>query len=96
MNSPILNQLNNLEREANPEVTKARKGRKKKTLLTINEEEENEVRDKRERPVAYVLSGNSKQYLRIEKNTLNSKLMKWTSLTSMYYYIGMNLFQVHK
>ena len=28
MNSTILNQLNNLEKEANPEVTKVRKGRK--------------------------------------------------------------------
>ena len=45
------------------EVTKTRKGRKKKTILTINEVEENDVRDKRERLIQCVLSGNSKQYL---------------------------------
>ena len=42
-------------------------------LLTINEVEENDIRDKRERQIACVLCGNSKQYL--GKNPLNSKLM---------------------
>ena len=45
------------------EVTKTRKGGKKKTISTINEVEENDVRDKRERLITCVLSGNSKQYL---------------------------------
>ena len=68
MHSAILNQLNNLEKEVDSEVIKTKKGRKKetgnKTLLTIiTEVEENEVRDKRERLVACVLYGNSKQYL---------------------------------
>ena len=45
------------------EVTKTRKGRKKKMIPTINEVKENDVRDKRERLITCVLSGNSKQYL---------------------------------
>ena len=67
MDSSILDQLNNLEKEVHSEVTKTRKDRKKKTnnktLPTANEVEENDIRDKRERLVACVLSGNSKQYL---------------------------------
>ena len=63
MASAILNQLNNLEKEVNSEVTKSRRGRKKKTDTKVNEEEENDVRDKRERLVACILLGNSKQYL---------------------------------
>ena len=45
------------------EVTKPKRGREKKTDTKMNEMEENDVRDKRERLVACVLSGNSKQYL---------------------------------
>ena len=60
--SAILDQLNNEEKEVDSEVIKTRKGRKKKTdnktLQTINEVKENDVRDKRERLVACVLSGN--------------------------------------
>ena len=67
MDSAILDQLNNLEKEVNSEIVKTERGRKKKTynktLPIINEREENDIRDKRERPVACVLSGNSKQYL---------------------------------
>ena len=67
MDSAILDQLNNQEKEVDSEVIKSRKGRKKKTdnkmLRTINEVKENDLRDKRERLVACVLSGNSKQYL---------------------------------
>ena len=48
------------------EVTKTRKGCKKKMIPTINEVEENDVRDKRERLITCVLSGNSKQCLRKE------------------------------
>ena len=66
MDSAILDQLNNLEKEVDSGITKTRKGRKKKTdskiLPTINEVEENDIRDKRERLVACVLSGDSKQY----------------------------------
>ena len=59
MDSPVLDQLNNIEKE----VIKSKRGRKKKTLPTINEEEGNDITEKRERLVACVLSGNSKQYL---------------------------------
>ena len=45
------------------EVTKTRKRPRKKTIPTINEVEENDVRDKIERLITCVLSGNSKQYL---------------------------------
>ena len=58
MESAILNQLNNIEKEVNSEVTKSKRGRKKKT-----EEEENEIIEKRDRLITCVLSGNSKQYL---------------------------------
>ena len=63
MDSEILDQLTNLEKNVNSEVTKPKRGRKKKADTKINEVEENDVRDKRERLVACLLSGNSKQYL---------------------------------
>ena len=66
MDSAILSQLNNLEKEVDSEVTKTRKGRKKKNDTKINEVEENNARNKRERLITCVLSGNSKQYLRKE------------------------------
>ena len=62
MDSEILNQLTNLEKNVDSEI-KPKRGRKKKTETEINEVEENDVRDKRERLVACALSGNSKQYL---------------------------------
>ena len=91
MESAILNQLNNIEKEVDSEVTKSKRGRKKKTDTKVNEEEEKDVRDKRERLVACVLSGNSKQYLG-KKYIVNSKLMKWTVITSIYCQIDTNLF----
>ena len=63
IDSEILDQLTNLEKNVDSEVTKPERGRKKKTDTKINEVEENDVRDKRERLVACTLSGNSKQYL---------------------------------
>ena len=63
MDSEILDQLTNLEKNMDFEVTKPKKGHKKKIDTKINEVEESDVRDKRERLVACVLSGNSKQYL---------------------------------
>ena len=60
MDSEILDQLTNLEKNVDSEVTKPKRGRKKKTYTKMNEVEENDVRDKRERLVACVLSGNSK------------------------------------
>ena len=63
MDSKILDQLTNLEKKVDSEVTKPKRGRKKKADTKINELEDNDVRDKRERLVACVLSGNSKMYL---------------------------------
>ena len=61
MDSEILDQLTNLEKKMDSEVTKPKKSRKKKTGTKINEVEENDVRDKRDRLITCVLSGNSKQ-----------------------------------
>ena len=63
MDSEILDQLTNLERHVDSEVTKSKRGRKKKIDPKINEVEENDVREKREKLVACVPSGNAKQYL---------------------------------
>ena len=63
MDSEILDQLTSLEQNVNSEVTKPKRGRKKKADPKINEVEDSDVRDKRERLVACVLSGNSKMYL---------------------------------
>ena len=52
-------QLNNIENEANSEVTKSKRGRKKKTDTM----KRRKMTYKRERLITCVLSGNSKQYL---------------------------------
>ena len=92
MDSAILDQLSNLEKEVNSEVTKSKRGRKKKTDTKVNEEEENELRDKRERLVVCVLSGNSKQYLgkeyteqqinEMDSNNINILLHRYESVLS--------------
>ena len=56
MNSEILDQVIS-------EVTRSKRGRIKKTLPKINEEEENDIIEKRDRLITCILSGNSKQYL---------------------------------
>ena len=63
MDSEILDQLTDLGRDVDSEFPKPKGGRKKKADPEINEFEDNDVRDKRERLVACVLSGNSKMYL---------------------------------
>ena len=63
MDSEILDQLTNLGRDVDSEFPKPKRGRKKKADTKMNELEDNDVRDKRERLVACVLSGNSKMYL---------------------------------
>ena len=60
MDSEILDQLTNLESDVDSAITKPKRGRKKKVDTEINELEDNDIRDKRERLVACVLSGNSK------------------------------------
>ena len=66
MDSEIFDQLTILEKNIDSEVTKPKRDRKKKADTKINELEENDIRDKRERLVACVLSGNSKQYIGTE------------------------------
>ena len=63
MGSEILDQLTTLEKNVDSEATKSKRGRKKKIDPKINEVEENDVREKREKLVACILSDNSKQYL---------------------------------
>ena len=65
MDSEILYQLTNLGRDVDSEFPKPKRGRRKKKEADtkMNELEDNDVRDKRERLVACVLSGNSKMYL---------------------------------
>ena len=63
MDSEILDQLTNLGRDVDSEFPKPKRGRKKKADTKMNELEDNDVRDKRRRLVACVLSGNSKMYL---------------------------------
>ena len=48
MDSEILDQLTNLGRDVDSEVTKPKRGRKKKADTKMNELEDNDVRDKRE------------------------------------------------
>ena len=52
MDSEILDQLTNLEKNVDSEVTKPKRGHKKKADTKINELEDNDIRDKRERIVA--------------------------------------------
>ena len=92
MDSEILDQLTNLEKNVDSEVTKPKRGRQKKTAPKINEVEENDIREKRERLVACVLSGNSKQYLgkkyteqqinEMECNNVNTLLNRYESILS--------------
>ena len=58
MDSEILDQLTYLEKNADSEVIKPKRGRTKKIDTKMNEVEANDLRDNRERLVACVLSGN--------------------------------------
>ena len=92
MDSEILDQLTDLGRDVDSEFPKPKRGRKKKADTKINEMEDNDVRDKRERLVACVLSGNSKMYLRKEYteeqinkmdcNNVNTLLNRYESILS--------------
>ena len=87
MDSEILDQLTNLEKNVD---SKPKKGRKKKTDTKVNEVVKSDVRDKRERLIACTLSGNSKQYL--GKEYTEQQINKWTAITSIYCQIDTNLF----
>ena len=92
MDSEILDQLTNLGRDVDSEFPKPKRGRKKKADPKMNELEDNDVRDKRERLVACVLSGNSKMYLgkecteqqinEIDCNSVNALLNRYESILS--------------
>ena len=96
MDSEILDQLTNLGRDVDSEFPKPKRGRNngrlKKADTKINELEYNDVRDKRERLVACVLSGNSKMYLgkeyteeqinKMDCNDVNTLLNRYESVLS--------------
>ena len=74
------------------EFPKPKRGRKKKADTKMNELEDNDVRDKRERLVACVLSGNSKMYSgkeyteqqinEMDCNSVNTLLNRYESVLS--------------
>ena len=92
MDSEILDQLTNLERDVHSEFPKPKRGRKKKADTKINELEDNDIRTKRERLVACILSGNSKMYSgkeytqqqinEMDYNSINTLLNKYESILS--------------
>ena len=82
MDSEILDQLTNLEKNADSEVIKKRAG-KKKADTKINELDDNDVRDKRERLVVCILSGNSKQYLGKEYTEQQINEMDCTNVNTL-------------
>ena len=57
IDSEILNRLPILEKNVDFEVIKPKRGRKKKIETKLNELKDNDIRDKRERLIACVLSG---------------------------------------
>ena len=92
MDSEILDQLTSLEENVNSKVTKPKRGRRKKADPKINEVEDSDVRERRERLVACVLSGNSKMYLgkeyteqqinEMDCNDVNTLLNRYESVLS--------------
>ena len=83
MDSEILDQLTSLEQNVNSEVTKPKRGRRKKADPKINELEDNDIREKRERLVACVLSGNSKMYLGKEYTEQQINEMDCTNVNTL-------------
>ena len=83
MDSEILDQLTSLEQNVNSEVTKPKRGRKKKADPKMNELEDSDVRDKRERLVACVLSGNSNMYLGKEYTEAQINEMDCTNVNTL-------------
>ena len=91
MDSEKLDQLTDLGRDVDSEFPKPKRGRKKKADPKMNELEDNDVRDKRERLAACVLSDNSKMYLGKEYTeqqinemdcTVNTFLNRYESILS--------------
>ena len=92
MDSEILDQLTDLGRDVDSEFPKPKRGCKKKAGTKMNELEDNDVRDKRERLVVCILSGNSKMYLgkeyteqqinEMDYNSINTLLNRYESVLS--------------
>ena len=92
MESEILDQLTNLERDVDSANIKPKRGRKTKADTKINELEDNNIREKRERLVACVLSGNSEMYIgkkytkqqidEIDCTNVNTLLNRYESILS--------------
>ena len=83
MDSEILDQLTSLEHNVNSEVTKPKRGRRKKVDPKVNEVEDSDVRDKRERLVACVLSGGSITYLGKEYTETQINEMDCTNINTL-------------
>ena len=83
MDSEILEQLTDLGRDVDSEFPKPKRGRKKKADTKMNELEDNDIRDKRERLVACVLSGNSQMYLRKEYTEQQINEMDCTNVNTL-------------
>ena len=83
MDSEILDQLTDLGRDVDSEFPKPKRGHKKKADTKMNELEDNDVRDKRERLVACVLSGNSKMYLGKEYTEQQINEMDYNSINTL-------------
>ena len=83
MDSEILDQLTNLGRDVDSEFPKPKRGRKKKADPKMNELEDNDIRDKRERLVACVISGNSKMYLGKEYTEQQINEMDYNSINTL-------------
>ena len=87
MDSEILDQLTTLGRDVDSEFPKPKRGsnnqRLKKADTKINEMEDNDIRDKRERLVACVLSGNSKMYLGKEYTEQQINEMDCTNVNTL-------------
>ena len=83
MDSEILDQLTDLGRDVNSKFLKPKRGRKKKADPKMNELEDNDVRDKRERLVACILSGNSKMYLGKEYTELQINKMDCNDVNTL-------------
>ena len=92
MDSEILDQLTDLGRDVDSKLPKPKRGHKKEADTKMNELEDNDVRDKRERLVACVLSGNSNMYLgkeyteeqynKMDCNDVNTLLNRYESVLS--------------
>ena len=83
MDSEILHQLTTLEKNVDSEVMKPKRVCKKKAGPKINKLKDNDIREKRERLVACILSGNSKVYLGKEYTEEQINEMECTNFNTL-------------